>query len=100
MNPRSTAIGHLETLAEALAPNDELRVLREFDIDVPVLSVANTDMRDGRGWELLSGVVLVGTGRDGRSWFYWDSGDALGPADGLDDAVQRVLRALTIREPA
>lgn len=92
------AIWHLRALAEKVTGVENLRVDRLFEDIPPRLSLRNTSMRDGRGWELLSGSILVVTDRD-RDWFIWDHGDRLALADAVDDAAKRVLQVLTFEEP-
>lgn len=95
----SEAITHLNALADMLVGVENLHVDRDFAGTPPRLSLRNTSMRDGRGWELLSGTIIVLNGR-GKDWFVWDHGDRLAPVDALDTAAERVRHALTFQEPA
>ncbi|NEA23795.1 hypothetical protein [Actinomadura bangladeshensis] len=95
--PNDEAISHLTALAERLNDAD-LLVERAFGQRYPQLSIKNTNMRDGRGWELLSGAIGVVVDR-GQSWFTWDDGDRISPTELVDVAAERVMRALTVSRP-
>ncbi len=51
LQPNDEAISQLTALAERLNDAD-LLVERAFGQRYPQLSIKNTNMRDGRGWEL------------------------------------------------
>lgn len=95
--PNDEAISQLTALAERLNDAD-LLVERAFGQRYPQLSIKNTNMRDGRGWELLSGVIGVVVDR-GKSWFTWDDGDRISSTELVDVAAERVMRALTVSRP-
>ncbi|TMR27797.1 hypothetical protein [Actinomadura geliboluensis] len=92
--PNDEAITHLTALAERLDDAD-LLIEHAFGQRPPQLSIKNTNMRDGRGWELLSGAVQVVVDR-GKSWFAWDDGDRITRTEFVDVAAERVTRALTV----
>jgi hypothetical protein len=95
--PNNEAITHLTALAERLDGAADLLVERAFAQEPQQLLIRNTNMRDGRGWELLSGVVQVMADRD-KSWFAWDDGHRIASTQFVDVAAERVLRALTVSE--
>lgn len=92
-----TTCVHLDALAEALAGTPDLSVVRRFDQARAMLDVANSEFRDGRGWELLSGTIFVIRER-GELWYVWAQGDRLAKVDEIDCAVQGVKASLTFTE--
>ncbi|WP_030175226.1 hypothetical protein [Spirillospora albida] len=91
--PAST---HLDTLADALSSAPHLSVVRRFGQTPPTLEVTNTEVRDGRGWELLSGEIFV-IERAGL-WYVWAEGDRLAPVNELARAIEGVKASLTFTE--